>query len=319
MRLSRRQAMGGMAAVATSVAAPLQAETFASRYAPRAVLVADGLWLVRGTDAPIAFANGGAIANAAILATDAGPVLIDCGPSLAYGRALGQLARQLTRRDPALVLVSHLHPDHGLGAGAFDPAIVAALPGTIDEIKRDGPGMTDAMFRLLADWMRGTQLVLPAQQLTPGPLDIGGRRLQLIALAGHSAADLAVLDERTGTLITGDLVFHDRAPATPDADLARWRATLDTLAALPHRLLIPGHGPADPAGEAIGQTRDWLGWLEETLNAAAAQGFDMVEAGTLPIPARFATLAAARYELQRSVSHLFPGIETAHVPRLAAT
>lgn len=314
MRVDRRQAIAALAAA--GAAARLRAETFAGHYAPRAEAVADGLWLVRGSDAPIAFANGGAIANAAILATAAGPVLFDCGPSLAYGRALDRLARRLTGQAPALVLVSHLHPDHGLGAGAFDPAIVAALPGTIAGIERDGPGMTDAMFRMLADWMRGTELPVPARRLAPGPLVVGGRSLRILALAGHSAADLALLDERTGTLIAGDLVFHDRAPATPHAALARWRAALADLAAVPHRLLIPGHGPADPAGVAIAQTRDWLDWLEGALTAAVAQGLDMVEAGNLPIPPRFAALAAARYELQRSVSHFYPGIEAARLPRI---
>jgi quinoprotein relay system zinc metallohydrolase 1 len=316
MGLDRRQVLGGLAAGASLAAAPLGAETFAGRYALRPEPVAEGIWLVRGTDAPIAFANGGAIANCAIIATAAGPVLFDCGPSLAYGQALRRIARDLTRRDPALVLVSHLHPDHDLGAGAFDPAIVAALPGTMADIARDGPGMTDAMFRMLADWLRGTELVVPMRRLEPGPLEIGGRTLQLLALSGHSGGDLAVLDPGTGTLIAGDLVFHDRAPATPHADLARWRAALDTLAALPHRLLLPGHGPADRAGAAIAQTRDWLAWLETTLTDAAANGLDMVEAGELPIPERFAGLAAARYELQRSVSHFYPAIEAARLPRV---
>jgi hypothetical protein len=35
-----------------------------------------------------------------------------------------------------------------------------------------------------------------------------------------------------------------------------------------------------------------------------AQGLDMVEAGDLPIPPRFARVAAARYELERSGSKI---------------
>lgn len=315
-RLSRRQALGGMAGALALAAAPARGETFAGHYRLTPERVGEGLWLVRGTDAPIAFANGGAIANCAIIDTAAGPVLFDCGPSLAYGRSLRQLAQRLTGRDPALVLISHLHPDHTLGAGAFAPATVAALPDTIAEIGRDGPGMTDAMFRILADWMRGTQLVVPARVLQAGPLMVGGRSLQLFALSGHSAADLALLDEATGTLVAGDLVFHDRAPATPHAGLPRWREALDRLAQVPHRVLLPGHGPADGAGLAIAQTRDWLGWLEKSLTNAVGAGLDMVEAGELPIPARFAGLAAARFELQRSVSHFYPALEAAALPRI---
>ena len=143
------------------------------------------------------------------------------------------------------------------------------------------------------------------------------RGMRLIALSGHSEADLAMLDERTGLLIGGDLLFHDRAPSTPTADLAAWRTSLDRLAALGHKAAIPGHGPFDPSGrESIAQTRDWIDWLEATLTDAVRSGLDMVEAGELPVPDRFAAMAAARYELQRSVSHLYPGIEARLLPRI---
>ena len=311
---TRRAVLAGL------IAAPLaaQAETFAGHYTPRAEPIADGIWLVRGTDAPIAFANGGAIANCVILKVDGGAALFDCGPSLGFGAALAALARTVTGGPVRRVFISHLHPDHALGAAAFDPAIVAALPATRAELERGGNGFADAMYRLLADWMRGTAVTLPGQVIAPGPLVIGGRSLTALALTGHSRGDLALIDEATGTLLAGDLVFHDRAPATPDADLAEWRKCLALLAATPHRLLVPGHGPLDRDGNAIAQTRDWLDWLEAALEAAVARGLDMTEAGALPIPARFAGMQAARYELQRSVSHFYPLIEARTLPRIDA-
>ena len=57
-----------------------------------------------------------------------------------------------------------------------------------------------------------------------------------------------------------------------------------------------------------------MGSVFKTFTVAA--GLDMVEAGMLPIPDRFAGLAAARYELQRSVSHLYPGLEARLLPRV---
>jgi hypothetical protein len=89
------------------------------------------------------------------------------------------------------------------------------------------------------------------------------------------------------------------------------------LKALPHKGVLPGHGPIDAGGmAAIDQTRDWIDWLEATLTQAVRDGLDMVEAGELPIPDRFAAMAAARYELQRSVSHLYPGLEAKLLPRV---
>lgn len=274
---------------------------------------------MRGADAPIARENGGAIANIAILATDAGAVLVDAGPSLRYGQQLAGLAKKLTGKSVARVYVTHLHPDHSYGASAFDAGLVAATSELRQALEREGPGFSDGMYRLLGDWMRGTEFRLPGRTVVGGEEIVGGRKLRLLPLAGHSEADLAILDESTGTLIAGDLVFHDRAPSTPHADLARWRAALETLKATPHARVIPGHGPLDPGpAAAIDQTRDWLDWLEAALTDAVKSGRSMVEAGAMEIPGRFAGMAAARYELQRSVSHLYPALEARLWPRIDA-
>ena len=312
MRLDRRALL--LAGLLTPAAA--FAEKFAGKYNPVSEQIADGLWMVRGTDEAIAFANGGAIANSAIIATDAGAVLFDPGVSREHGLALGAMAQRLTGRAVSRVYISHLHPDHAMGAAAFDPALVHALPATRAELERDGEGFSDAMYRLLADWMKGTAIVLPQGDVTEGQAQFGGRSFRLLALKGHSGGDLALLDEATGTLIAGDLVFHDRAASTPHASLPDWRASLDRLAATPHKLLLPGHGPIDRDGGAIAQTRDWLDWIDATLRDAVTRGLDMSEAGDIPIPPRFSTLKATRYELQRSVSHFYPGLEAELLPRL---
>lgn len=273
--------------------------------------------MVRGADSEIRAANGGAIANIVILATDAGPVLVDAGPSRRYGEQLAMLARELTGKSVARVYLTHFHPDHSYGSSAFDPAIVAATAAFRAIPLAQHQGFGDGMYRLLGDWMRGTEFRMPQLVAEPGPVTIGGRSLQLLALAGHSPSDLALLDTNSGLMIAGDLVFHDRAPSTPHADLVTWRRSLATLKDLQHRALVPGHGPFDPTpADAINQTRDWLDWLESTLRSAVEGGLDMVEAGEVAIPSRFAGLAAARYELQRSVSHFFPALEAAILPRV---
>lgn len=312
MKMSRRAMIGALAA-----ALPVAAGAAGEGYAINPVAIGEGMWMIRGADEPILSTNGGAIANIVIIATPTGTVLVDCGPSLRYGQALRGVAERLTGQPVVRVYVTHLHPDHGMGIAAFDPAIVAALPQTIRDIERDGRGFSDAMYRILGDWMRGTDIVLPGRPITQESEDFGGRTLRLIPLAGHSAADLALLDERTGMLFGGDLLFHNRAPSTPTADLARWRESLDALARLPHGSVVPGHGPFDPSGrEAIVQTRGWIDWLESALSDAVRSGLDMVEAGRIPIPDRFAGLVAARYELQRSVSHLYPALEARLLPRV---
>jgi quinoprotein relay system zinc metallohydrolase 1 len=310
MILPRRQLLAGLAA------APLLAAA-GPAYHPTAQAVAPGVWVVRGADEAIAMRNGGAIANIGIIATDAGAVLIDAGASHRHGLALAALARRLTGKPVARVYLTHLHPDHSFGASAFAPAMVAATPAVAADVKGDAAGFSPGLYRLLGDWMRGTEVAEPLLSAVAGPVQFGGRSLRLLTLAGHSPSDLVVIDEATGTLFAGDLVFHNRAPSTPHADLNRWRQTLDRLAGLGHKTTVPGHGPFDPTPTAaIAQTRAWLDWLQPALEQAMEQGLTMVEAGELPIPPAFAAMTMARYELQRSVSHFWPLLEAARVPRL---
>lgn len=281
------------------------------------VPIGDGLWLIRGSDEPIARINGGAIANVTVLATPQGTVLFDCGPSLRYGTALKAAAERLTGMPVIRVFLTHLHPDHTYGAGAFDRSLVAATPGLTGDLTGGGGDYADGMYRILGDWMRGTEFVLPGHSINSDLEDFGGRRVKILPMSGHSGADVAYLDLSTSTLIAGDLVFHDRAPSTPNADIDRWLVSLETLKSLGHRCVVPGHGPLDPtATTAIRQTADWLAWLRETIGMAVEDGLDPVEVGNIAIPARFSTMKSARYELQRSVSHFFAREEMRILPRV---
>lgn len=304
-----------LALLAAGIAAPLRAAPPTYEIDP--LPVAPGLWVARGADAPIAGSNGGAIANITILKTSAGTVLVDCGPSLRYGQQLRIVAEKLTGQPVVRVYMTHLHPDHIYGAGAFDRAVLAATPALAQSLQTLGPSFSDGMYRLLGDWMRGTEFTAPGTILTGDHEVFGDRRLDLHPLAGHSAADLAIVDRATGTLIAGDLVFHDRAPSTPHADIATWLTSLDRLGSLDRDRVIPGHGPIDPTPDAaIAQTRDWLVWLRDTLTRAVADGLDPVEAGNVAIPDRFASLRAGRYELQRSVAHFYATLEEQELPRV---
>ena len=271
--------------------------------------IADDTWVLTGRSEDFSFANGGNIVNTAFIVTQAGVLVIDSGPSRAYGEQLRRAIARITRQPVVRVINTHHHPDHFLGNQAFAPDTLAALPGTIHGIHTEGGSFNDNMYRLAGDWMAGTEPVAPIHPLSAGPLELGGHQFELIALEGHTGADLAILDRSTGVLFAGDLIFHDRAPTTPHARLPAWQASLDTLEALPFRHLVPGHGPVATDAGPIRQTRAWLGWLDHTLRQAADEGLDMTEALALPLPAEFRRLAVVDAEYRRSVGQLYPALE----------
>ncbi|MND65179.1 Hydroxyacylglutathione hydrolase [compost metagenome] len=286
--------------------------------APRQI--AEGTWLLEGSTDNFDKANGGNIVNTAFIVTSAGVVVIDSGPSKAYGEAMRRAIAGVTGQPVVLVLLTHHHPDHVLGNQAFADVPIAALAGTRTLLAEQGEAMAENMYRLVGDWMRGTEVVLPTETLAPGAREIGGHRLRLLGLRGHTGADLAVLDESTGVLFAGDLVFHQRALTTPNSPgLDAWLADLDRLEGLPWKLLVPGHGPIATDRAPFAQMRDYLGWLDGLLKEAAAKGEEMNEVIRAPIPDRFASVNLSRYELIRSVSHLYPKYEMERLPRVDST
>ncbi|SEC20136.1 quinoprotein relay system zinc metallohydrolase 1 [Pseudomonas saponiphila] len=279
--------------------------------------IAAGTWLLEGSTDNFAKANGGNIVNTGFIVTDSGVVVIDSGPSKRYGEALRRAIAATTDKPVIQLLLTHHHPDHVLGNQAFGDVPIGALAGTSDLLRQQGDAMAENMYRMVGDWMRGTEVVLPTQVLEPGTLEVGGHRLRLLGLSGHTGADLAIFDENTGVLFAGDLVFYERALTTPNSPgLAVWLKDLDTLQALPWKLIVPGHGPVAADAAPFAQMRDYLGWLDGLMRDGAARGDDMAEMIRRPIPERFAGISLTRYELIRSVSHLYPRYERQRLQRL---
>lgn len=275
-----------------------------------AVEIASRTWAVLGRTDYFDMDNGGNIVNVAFVEVPDGVVVIDTGPSKRYGDALRALIEKTIPGKPILrVYNTHHHPDHFLGNQSFNAELIAAPQKVIDNIALEGNGFADNMYRLLGDWMRGTLPVAPTIALEAETEDVGGRRFSLFYLSGHTNSDFVIRDDETGVLFAGDLAFLYRAPTTPHADIKNWRATLKTLSSLDKSIILPGHGPSDSKDESLMQTDDYLQWIDGTMREAVASGLTMNEAMILPIPARFEGLGVVRTEFERSVVHLYPGLE----------
>jgi quinoprotein relay system zinc metallohydrolase 1 len=313
--LDRRQLLSlGAAALTVPFLPMFIAAATPLTYALKPLKLAEGVWMIAGAQEAITFENGGAIANITILDSTDGAIVIDTGPSRRFGEELAVIARTLTGKDIARVYITHFHPDHVFGNQAFAPGTIVAPQGVIDDLARAGAAFSDAMYYIARDWMRGTEVSLPQNAVTSGIEEIGGRRLQLFALSGHTASDLAILDETSNTLITGDLAFLDRAPTTPHANVEVWLKTLEKLGDLAFSRLVPGHGPAEQGKRALQQTADWLSAIGESITRSYERGLDMLEAAAAPLPAPLEKLALARYEFERSVMHLYPKLEADLLP-----
>ena len=81
--------------------------------------VAEGVHIRRGVDEDASAANDDAIANIGFIIGSKGVLVTDAGGSLADGENLRATIRQKTDAPIKYVVMSHIHPDHIFGAGAF--------------------------------------------------------------------------------------------------------------------------------------------------------------------------------------------------------
>ena len=236
--------------------------------------VADGVWVHRGRHADMGAGNRGDVANLGFVVGDASVAVIDPGGSHAIARALRAAVRDVTDLPISHVVLTHAHPDHVLGAGVFAdvPEVVAHA-----KLARAVAARADAASPRYAFAIEpGVPVALrPTLEVPVGgerALDLGGRTLRAIAYpTAHTDHDLAVLDEASGTLFAGDLVFEGRLPSL-DGSLVGWLDALDALAALGPALVVPGHGAPGPWDETVAMQRGYLEALADDVRARLGRG-----------------------------------------------
>lgn len=313
--LTRRKALAGIASatLSPSLLASVPARAEARRYHLAPQEVADGVWMIEGLREVFAASNGGNIVNIALVQTSQGAVVIDTGSTLSMGAEIRAFADQ-RMGGVALVVNSHHHPDHWFGNAAFADRQIVAQPQTSAACAQYGQDFAESLYAILGSWMSGTTPLPATGQTGAGETRIGGRSLKFMALSGHTAGDLVMMDEQTGTLIAGDLLFLERAPSLPDADYGAWLAALDTLAGLQASGTIPGHGAFHRSSAALAQTRAYLTATRARLDEAARLGLSPVEAMAAgPVP-EFAALGANPEEYLRSVVRRWADHETEALP-----
>ncbi|GAB0151555.1 quinoprotein relay system zinc metallohydrolase 1 [Marinobacterium sp. BA1] len=292
--------------------ASLSASAASFDYGLKPVEVAENTWFIEGRTEDFSVENGGNIVNTAFIATGDGVLVLDTGVSRRYGEALLEAIQSVTDEPIRMVINTHQHPDHFLGNQAFQDVPIVSLAETQQQIRNHGDSFAENMYRLVGDWMRGTEVVVPTETLEPGVQEMGSHRLEWIRMSGHSGADLVLFDHSTGVLFPFDMVFYQRALTTPHTPgLQQWRDEIAQLRQYPFKLMLPGHGPMVSDQRALDQMDAYLVWLDKTLRDAAEQGLSMTEVMQLPIPSEFDSIALREVEFQRSVVHLFPAYEEA--------
>jgi glyoxylase-like metal-dependent hydrolase (beta-lactamase superfamily II) len=230
-----------------------------------------GGWTVTRNDvAPIhtfTASEDGWLVNSHVIEFPSQLFVIDAQYTLPNGGEVARYARDLQKPVTRLI-VTHYHPDHILGAAAFDVPLYA-LKSVAEKIGEAGDRVAQEEREKVGDDIPGTARQ-PDRRLAEGAEIVDGVRLELRRLKGAETEDaLTIALPDAGAIIVQDLVYHHAHPFLAERRFDSWRAALRAHQELPYEVVLPGHGL--PGGEALYEEMlRYLDVAEEALKATRA-------------------------------------------------
>ena len=259
--------------------------TAAKTFASQADLQAKQVSFTKLSDNAYAYTAEGD-PNTGVIVGDDAVMVIDTQATPVMAADVIRRIREVTDLPIKYVVLSHYHAVRVLGASAYRPEQIIASRDTYDLIVERGEqdkaseiGRFPRLFQSVESVPPG--MTWPTITFT-GRLSIwlGKLEVQLIQLGrGHTKGDTVAWLPEQKILFSGDLVEFDATPYAGDAYFSDWPRTLDNIAALEPRALVPGRGAAltTPAQVAAGLagTRNFIADVYASAQAGVAAGQDL--------------------------------------------
>ncbi len=265
---------------------PIVREGATTRIAPHVYVIPDG-------DVPL-------VPNVGIVIGRRAALVIDTGLGPRNGETVVREVSRLTRTSELYLAVTHVHPEHDLGAQAFPPATKMLRSKAQDadiaefglQLANTFASQSPGRARLLqgAEY-RKTDISFDGSYT----LDLGGVRVQMTAVGPtHTRGDTVFLVEGDRVLFDGDVVMSALpAFASPYSSVRAWLAALDRLQAMDARTIVPSHGRLVDAA-AIGKYREYLRAVQARTRELKAEGRSADETAQIvqrELQPRFADMA----------------------------
>ena len=235
--------------------------------------VADGVWALVST--PLG-GDRTTLSNGGIVAGAHGVLAIEGFNQPLGAQWLATKARELTGRWPTHVALTHYHADHSNGIAGYlaegGSLKVFATEVTRTLIVERNRPVDAARTAALGD---ATFLGTTSQTT----LDLGGRTVRVVPLAGHTPSDCALEIDDPNVSFCGDLLWNGMFPNYVDAVPSELARSVRTLRRSRASTYVPGHGPLARQAD-FDRYEAMLGEVEQAARGARAKGLSASEAGS---------------------------------------
>lgn len=275
--------------------------------------VAEGVYVHYGQHLDIDEGYHGDICNISFVVGRNGVAVIDTGGSFRVGKQMREAIKKVTNQPVRYVINTHVHPDHIYGNAAFledKPQFVGhAKLAAAMQLREEA--YTRLNNKLLGADAKDTVIVLPDLAVDQAlSLDLGDRSLQVTAYANaHTNTDVTVMDNKTGTLFTGDLLFIERTPVV-EGDIKGLIAAIETLKSYPAKQVVPGHGPTTQAWvQALENAQRYLNVMLADIRTAIKNGDSMEQTMSTAAASERNKWVLFDVANRRNVNMVFPALE----------
>jgi len=225
-----------------------------------------------------AFVGENFTANAGVVITDDGVVVIESGSTPAVSKAILKEIQTLTQKPLRFIINSQSHPDHWVGNYVFSPpALVIGHEKMKGEILAMPPNRLAGIRATYQDFRTALPHITYRDKMA---LELGGRQFELYYLENsHTQGDTAIWLPRERILFSGSTVYTTRAPNVRDGSTTGMLKALDFLATLNPKVVIPGHGPLGEAKD-IQQMKTYISLLRQRVGEEIKKGKKLDEIKT---------------------------------------